>query len=124
MKRILLTDDAPTVLKLLEFTLSEEGYEIDKASNAEEAIQAINNKGPFDLGIFDVNMPGKTGIELTKEALSTENGKNMKILILTTESSDEMKARGKEAGAKGWLIKPFNDEDLISVVEKLIGKAE
>lgn len=124
MKKILLTDDAPTVLKLLEFTLGEEGYEIEKASNADEALQAINTKGPFDLGIFDVNMPGKTGIQLTKEALATPNGKDMKILILTTESSDEMKAKGKEAGAKGWLVKPFNDEDLTAVVEKLIGKPE
>ncbi len=122
MKRILLTDDAPTVLKLLEFALTEAGYQVEKATNAVEAMKVIENKGPFDMGIFDVNMPGKTGIELTKDVLSHPAGKDMKILILTTESSDEMKQKGREAGAKGWLIKPFNDEDLLAVVEKLIGK--
>jgi two-component system chemotaxis response regulator CheY len=122
MKKILLTDDAPTVLKLLEFTLTDVGYTVEKASNAEEAMKMIDAKGPFDLGIFDVNMPGKTGIELTKDVLAAPNGKNMKIVILTTESSEEMKNKGREAGAKGWLVKPFVDEDLLAVVEKLIGK--
>jgi two-component system chemotaxis response regulator CheY len=122
MKKILITDDAPTVLKLLEFTLTDEGYTVDKASNAEEAMRQVEQNGPYDLGIFDVNMPGKTGIELTKDVLESPNGRNMQILILTTESSDEMKAKGKEAGAKGWLVKPFNDEALLAVVEKCIGK--
>lgn len=124
MKKILITDDAPTVLKLLEFTLTDAGYTVEKASNANEAMSVLEAKGPFDMGIFDVNMPGKTGIELTKDVLAHPKGKNMKILILTTESSEEMKNKGREAGAKGWLIKPFNDEDLLAVVEKLIGKPE
>ena len=85
-------------------------------------MRQVEQNGPYDLGIFDVNMPGKTGIELTKDVLASPNGKEMQILILTTESSDEMKAKGKEAGAKGWLIKPFNDEALLAVVEKCIGK--
>lgn len=119
MTRILCVDDAPTVLKLLEFTLTEEGYNVTKAANPDEAVVKIETEGPFDIGIFDVNMPGRTGIELTKEVLKSEKGKGMKILILTTESSDSMKNQGKEAGAKGWMIKPFNDEDLLAAVKHL-----
>ncbi|EQA37972.1 response regulator receiver domain protein [Leptospira inadai serovar Lyme str. 10] len=120
MVKILCVDDAPTVLKLLEFTLSEEGYSVTKASGPDEAMAKIESEGPFDLGIFDVNMPGKTGIELTKDVLRTEKGKNTKILILTTESSDAMKSAGKDAGARGWMTKPFNDEDLLMAVKKLL----
>ncbi|TGK04457.1 response regulator [Leptospira selangorensis] len=121
MTKILCVDDAPTVLKLLDFTLTEEGYSVCKAAGPDEALTKIESDGPFDIGIFDVNMPGRTGIELTKEVLRTEKGKSMKILILTTESSDAMKSQGKDAGAKGWMIKPFNDEDLLAAVKHLIG---
>ncbi|PJZ26675.1 response regulator [Leptospira hartskeerlii] len=121
MTKILCVDDAPTVLKLLDFTLTEEGYSVCKAAGPDEALTKIESEGPFDIGIFDVNMPGRTGIELTKEVLRTEKGKSMKILILTTESSDAMKSQGKDAGAKGWMIKPFNDEDLLAAVKHLIG---
>jgi two-component system chemotaxis response regulator CheY len=120
MAKILIVDDAPTVLNIEEIVLTSEGYEIDKAENAEEALSKIRDN-KYDMGIFDVNMPGKNGLELTKEALSLPNGKNMKIVILTTESADELKAQAKTAGAKGWLIKPFKEEDLLAIVKKLIG---
>ncbi len=85
MKKILAVDDANTVLKIVNLTLSEEGYEVKTATNASDAKKMILAES-FDLGIFDVNMPGENGIELTKNALSMENGKKMKIVILTTES--------------------------------------
>lgn len=117
--KILIVDDAPNVLKILDTTLSLEDHEVTKANNADDAMAKINAE-KFDIGIFDVNMPGKTGIELTKEALQTENGKDMKIIMLTTESSDEMKKKGKEAGAKAWMVKPFQNDDLIALINKLI----
>jgi two-component system chemotaxis response regulator CheY len=121
MKRILLCDDAPTVLKLMEIILVEEGYEIRKSFHAEDAVKNLLEKGPFDLGIFDVNMPGKNGVELAKEILSMPEGKSMKIMIVSTESSDYLKEEGKKIGIKAWLTKPYNDEDLIEVVKKLLG---
>lgn len=121
MKRILLCDDAPTVLKLMQMILEDEGYEIQKSSHAVEAIQSIKEKGPFDLGIFDVNMPGKNGVELAKEILSTPENKDMKIMIVSTESSDHLKEQAKSIGIKAWLTKPYDDEDLIEVVRRLIG---
>jgi two-component system, chemotaxis family, chemotaxis protein CheY len=120
MSKILLCDDAPTVLKIMEMILTEEGYTVEKSANAEEAVDVLKKKGPFDLGIFDVNMPKKNGIELTKEILSMPEGKNLKIMIVSTESSDHLKAEGKKAGVKAWLTKPYEDEDLLEVVKMLL----
>jgi len=120
MKGILLCDDAPTVLKLMEIILVEEGFEIQKSSNADDAVKNLKEKGPFDLGIFDINMPDKNGIQLAEEILSMTEGKNMKIMIVSTESSDHLKEEGKKIGIKAWLTKPYDDEDLIKVVKKLL----
>lgn len=120
MKKILIVDDAPTVLKIVQFTLEDEGFAVTKANGPEEA-QALIARETFDLGIFDVNMPGMTGIELTAKVLAMPNGRNLKILILTTESGDAIRAAGKAAGAKGWLTKPFQNSDLIGAVRALAG---
>ncbi|BDA79702.1 Fis family transcriptional regulator [Leptospira kobayashii] len=118
MAKILTVDDAPVVLKILNLVLTTEGHDVTSASNGNDALAKIENEA-FDIGIFDVNMPGMTGIELTKKVLETANGKNMKIVMLTTESSEEMKKKGQEAGAIGWLIKPFANESLIKLIQKL-----
>ena len=118
MKKILIVDDSQSALKILEYTLTEANYTVASAKNAEEALKKVENE-KFDIGVFDVNMPGINGIELTKEVLSNPNGADMKIIILTTESSEKMKSAGKDAGAKGWLVKPFNDADLLAVLGKL-----
>jgi two-component system, chemotaxis family, chemotaxis protein CheY len=123
MKEILLCDDAPTVLKIMEMILTEEGYKVTKANNGEEALQKLEENSNFLLGIFDINMPGKSGIELTREVLAHTNGKRLKIMIVSTEASDHLKEEGKKAGIKAWLTKPYDDEDLIEVVKKLIGSS-
>ncbi|MBK6608362.1 MAG: response regulator [Leptospiraceae bacterium] len=120
MKKILLCDDAPTVLKLMEMILSAEGYKIEKSSNANEAVDTIKQKGPFDLGIFDVNMPGKSGIELAADIQNLPEAKGMKVMIVSTESSYHLKEAGKQAGVKAWLTKPYDDGDLVEVVGKLL----
>ncbi|MCC6274903.1 MAG: response regulator [Leptospiraceae bacterium] len=119
MKRILAVDDASTVLKIVNMTLSEEGYEVKTALNAEEAKKILQNE-KFDLGIFDVNMPGQNGIDLTRDVLTMPNGQGMKVVILTTESSEELKTAGKNAGAVAWLVKPFEGEDLLELVKQLV----
>ncbi|MDF3820479.1 response regulator [Leptospira sp. 96542] len=119
-KKILLCDDAPTALKLMQMVLSDEGYEIHKAENAEQAMKSLEQNGPFDGCVFDVNMPGKNGIELTRDFLAHPKGSNAKILIVSTESSDHLRQAGKEAGVKAWIVKPFEDEDLIEVLQKIL----
>ncbi|MDH5657650.1 MAG: response regulator [Spirochaetia bacterium] len=118
MKKVLAVDDAPTVLKIVDFTLSDEGYQVKTAASAEEAKKLLESES-FDIGIFDVNMPGQNGIDLTKDVMQSDSGKHMKIVIVTTESSEELKSAGKAAGAVGWLVKPFESEDLLELVAKL-----
>ncbi|TGN19974.1 response regulator [Leptospira idonii] len=118
-KKLLLCDDAPTALKLMEMVLADEGYEIHKAENAEQAMKVLELSGPFDACVFDVNMPGKNGIELSRDFLAHPKGSGAKILIVSTESSDHLRQAGKEAGVKAWIVKPFEDEDLIEVLSKI-----
>ena len=118
MRKILIVDDAPTVLSIVEFTLKEAGYQVEKAENALEAKSKVQAQS-FDVGIFDINMPGQNGIDLTRDVLQMANGKGMKIIMLTTESSADLKARGKEAGAIGWLTKPFESQDLLGLLERV-----
>ncbi len=118
MKTVLIVDDAPTVLKIVCFTLQEEGFRVVQATSADEALERLEGNVP-DIGIFDINMPGRNGIELTRAVKNHPNGRDMKIVMLTTESSEEIKEAGREAGAIGWLIKPFRDEDLIGLLNRL-----
>ncbi|MCB1158046.1 MAG: response regulator [Leptospiraceae bacterium] len=119
MKKVLIVDDAPMVLKILDMALSMEGYEVTKAGNGNEALDRIKEQ-KFDVGIFDVNMPGMTGIELIPKALSLPNGKDMQIVMLTTESSQEMQKQARDAGASAWIIKPFKNDDLINLLGELL----
>ena len=85
---------------------------------ADEALKKIE-EGKFDFGIFDVNMPGKTGIELVPLVLNHPNGKSMKIVILTTESSAEIRKKGEDAGASAWMVKPFKNAEMIDLLKQL-----
>lgn len=116
--KILIVDDAPMVLDLLDMALSMEDHEVVKAESAEVAIEKVK-VSKFDLAIFDVNMPGISGLELIPVVKSMENGKDIKIIMLTTESSDEMKAQAKAAGAKAWIVKPFKNEEIIQLINML-----
>ena len=120
MKKILIVDDSPMVLNIIETALSLEDYDIARASNADEAMDKIKSE-KFDFGIFDVNMPGKTGIELIPIALAHPNGKDMQIVILTTESSNDIRKKGEEAGAAAWMVKPFKNDEMEALLKQLEG---
>ncbi len=120
MKKILIVDDSPMVLNIIETALSLEDYDITKAVNADDALEKLESQ-KFDFGIFDVNMPGKTGIELIPLALNHPNGKEMQIVILTTESNDAIKKKGEEAGAAAWMVKPFKNDEMVNLLKQLEG---
>ena len=119
MKRILVVDDAPTVIKLVKFALQDE-YDVESAGDGNQALDMIQ-KSSYDMGIFDINMPGMNGIELTRKVKALPDRADMKIVILSTESSDEMKAQGREAGALGWMVKPFREQDLRDLMGSVFG---
>ena len=119
MPKILSADDSTSIRQMVEFTLKGAGYEVAQAVDGAEALEMAKN-GAYDLVLSDVNMPKMDGIALTKELRSLEAYAHIPILLLTTESQADMKKKGKEAGATGWIVKPFNPVQLISTIKGIL----
>ncbi len=120
MQTILAVDDSASIRQMVAYTLKAAGYQVTEAVDGEDALEKAKG-ATFDLVLTDQNMPRMDGIALVR-ALRQEPGYARKpILILTTESSDAMKAQGKAAGATGWLVKPFEPGRLADVVKRVIG---
>ena len=122
MQSILAVDDSASMRRIVSFTLKSAGYEVVEAVDGEDAFDKANAR-PFDLVLTDQNMPRLDGIGLTRRLRGHASFKAIPILILTTESSDQMKQAGKAAGASGWLVKPFDPNRLIEVVRKVLTHA-
>ena len=120
MATIMTVDDTATMRQMVSFTLHSVGYEILQASDGQEALALAKSK-KIDLVIADVNMPNMDGITLVKSLRALPEYKFTPILLLTTESQDSKRQEGKDAGATGWIVKPFNPEQLINVVRKVLG---
>lgn len=120
MAKILAVDDSTSMRQMVTFTLKSAGFDVVDAADGVEALEAAN-KQQFDLVVSDVNMPKMDGITLVKELRNLESYKFTPILMLTTESSGEKKQAGRQAGATGWIVKPFNPDQLLATVKKVIG---
>lgn len=125
-KRIILVDDSRTILATAEMALEDlqtEGLiEMKTYLDPLELRDALlDGREGFDLLISDVNMPQLNGLDLVRELKQHHRFKNRPILILTTESSVEMKAKGKEIGVTGWLVKPFDDVKLVKAMKMVLG---
>ncbi|AQZ97576.1 response regulator [Comamonas kerstersii] len=119
MHTILAVDDSPSMRKMVSFTLSGAGYKVVEAVDGMDALEKVEAEH-IDLVLADQNMPRLDGIGLTRRLREHPRFKNTPILILTTESSDQMKQAGRAAGATGWLVKPFDPNRLIEVLQKVI----
>ena len=125
-KKVILVDDSKTILVSAEMALEpiiESGIiTLQTYLNPEEFLSdAINGVTDFDLLISDVNMPQMNGLVLAEKLKQEEKFKNKPILILTTESSAEMKQKGKSIGVTGWMVKPFSDEKLLKSIKFVLG---
>ena len=118
-KRILLVDDSASVRQVVGIALRRAGYETIEAANGKDAV-AMLDQGKLNLIISDVNMPVMNGIEFLKAVKQHPTSKFTPVVMLTTEGQDDMKQQGKAAGAKAWIVKPFNPPQLLDVVSKLI----
>jgi two-component system, chemotaxis family, chemotaxis protein CheY len=118
-KNVLIVDDAMTMRKMVSFTLRGAGYQTVEAGDGVEALNAMGS-GSFDLIITDVNMPRMDGIQFTKQARAALRGRPVPILILTTESDTEKKNQARAAGATGWIVKPFQQDQLLAIVGKVL----
>ncbi len=102
-------------------TLENAGYEVITKDNGREALSYLTDENPeVDVIIPDVNMPEMGGIDLVREIRSNDRFRFTPIVIVTTESEESMKLQGKEAGASAWIVKPFEQDQLISVISQVI----
>lgn len=119
MKTVLTVDDSASIRQMVSFTLSEAGYNVIQASDGQEGLEKVKTAN-VNLVITDLNMPNMDGISLIRGIREIPSLKFIPILMLTTESQNEKKMEGKQAGATGWIIKPFKPEQLIAVVKKVL----
>ena len=119
-KVVLTVDDSASIRQMVAFTLKSAGYEVVEAVDGEDGLNKARSKSA-DLVLTDQNMPKMDGLSLIKTLRGLPQYRSTPILMLTTESSDAMKAAGKAAGATGWLVKPFDPQKLLEVVKKVLG---
>ncbi len=122
-KIIMVIDDASSIRQVVSHVLKTEGYEIIEACDGDDALSKLDGK-QIDLFLCDVNMPNMNGIDFLKNVKSDEKFSTYRFspfIMLTTEAGEEMKMKGKEAGAKAWLVKPFQPDQLLAAVKKLLG---
>lgn len=120
MPSIMAVDDSPSMRQLVSLTLQSAGYEVVEACDGAQALEMAKARR-VDLVLTDVNMPKMDGISLVRALRSLPSYKFTPILTLTTESAGDKKLEGKAAGATGWMVKPFNPEQLLGVVRKILG---
>jgi two-component system, chemotaxis family, chemotaxis protein CheY len=119
MKRILTVDDSASVRQMVGFTLRKVGYEVVEAVDGKDGLAKVGSD-KFDFIVTDLNMPNMDGIEMITAIRKLPGYSFTPILMLTTESQPEKKDAGRKAGATGWIVKPFNADQLIAVAQKLV----
>lgn len=119
-KTALIVDDSPTMRQMVAFTLTNAGFTVVEAENGKDAVRKISDGTKMDIVVTDLNMPEMDGIALIRELRKLAAFKFTPILMLTTESAVDKKQAGKEAGATGWIVKPFNPEVLLKTVARVL----
>lgn len=119
-KTALVVDDSPTMRQMVAFTLTNAGFTVVEAEHGKDAVRKVSDGGKMDVVVTDLNMPEMDGITLIKELRKLAAFKFTPILMLTTESAMEKKKEGKEAGATGWIVKPFNPDVLLKTIAKVM----
>ncbi len=119
MTSVLAVDDSVSMRKMLSFSLKKAGYDVVCAVDGMDALKKARAQS-VDLVVTDLRMRNMDGIALIKELRTLSDYKFIPILMLTSESSAEKKAQGRAAGATGWIVKPFNPDQLIKAVKKVL----
>lgn len=117
-KRILTVDDSASMRMLLKASLTAQGFQIETANDGQHGLDRMHEVKP-DLLITDINMPVMDGFELIEAVRSDNSFRGVPILVLSTEFSEDKKARARSAGATGWITKPFDATKLASAIRKV-----
>ncbi len=118
-KTILIVDDSASLRQVVSIALKGAGYDVLEASHGQDALGKLDGK-KINLIISDVNMPVMDGITFVKEMKKLPAYKFTPVIMLTTEGSDDKKKEGQAAGAKAWVVKPFQPEQMLKAVSMLI----
>jgi two-component system, chemotaxis family, chemotaxis protein CheY len=119
MTRILAVDDSPSMRDMVRIALTGAGFDVTQAMDGEEALKLAKEQS-FDLILSDVNMPRMDGIQLIRALRAESSYRHTPILMLTTDGSADRKREGKEAGATGWMVKPFDPAQLIATMLRVL----
>ncbi len=118
-KTIMVVDDSSSIRQMMAFTLENAGYDVVEAKNGKDALDKLSGL-QVNMIITDLNMPNVNGLDLIRSVRSTSGHKYIPIVVLTTESHASKKRESKEAGATGWITKPFKPEQLIGVIKRVM----
>ena len=119
MKRVLIVDDSPTVRTQIARLLGEAGFETTEAADGVDGIEKLQTHADVRLAILDVNMPRMSGLDMLERVKQDGRYAEVAIIMLTSEGQKSTIERAKRAGAKGWIVKPFNPTMLLAAVQKL-----
>ena len=118
MKKVLAVDDSRTLRDMLANCLTGAGHEVRTACDGAEALKELREFGP-DIVITDLNMPVMDGLDFIEAARAEDAGRDLPLLLLTTETASELKERAKRVGATGWLTKPFSADQVLNLIDRL-----
>lgn len=119
MKKALVVDDSATMRTMIKTVMMEQGFNCLTAGDGVKALKILGDE-TVDIIVTDINMPNMDGIKLIKELREIKNSKYTPILVISTESGDNIKSAAKQAGASGWIVKPFKPDVLVQAANKLV----
>lgn len=119
-KTILSVDDSASIREMIAFALEPKGYAVVQAEDGNDGLRKMR-ENKIDMVITDLNMPNMNGIEMTRAIRTDNQFDGVPVILLTTEAQKEKMMEGKAAGAVGWIVKPFDEQKICSIVAKMIG---
>ena len=119
-KTILIVDDSSSLRMVVKIALTRAGYDVIEASDGRDGLAQLDKAGKVHLIVSDVNMPNMDGITFVTQVKAHPRHRFTPVVMLTTEGQDSKKEQGRAAGAKAWIVKPFNPPQLLDAVSKLI----
>jgi two-component system, chemotaxis family, chemotaxis protein CheY len=120
MAKILAVDDSAAMRQMVNLTLKSAGHDVLSAIDGVDGLAKATTGDPVDLVITDLRMPNMDGLTLVRELRRLPQYRSVPLLVLTTDASEEMKQAGREAGATGWIVKPYDPEHLLATIDKVL----
>lgn len=120
MAQILVVDDSAAIRNEVASFLKSNGFNVESAVDGKDGLSKLKADSAIKLVISDVNMPNMDGLTMAEKIRSELGNQTVNIIMLTTENDPNMKNRGKAAGVKGWIVKPFNGSNALGAIQKLV----